>query len=71
MGDISETAFAYSGGSLLAASSLQPGGEAEIDLQKLQVAMPPSLHLVITIERDATGGANTNFDTAITWYEDL
>ena len=71
VGDISETAFAYSGGRLLAASSLQPSGEVEIDLQKLQVAMPPSLHLVITIERDATGGANTNFDTTITWYEDL
>lgn len=71
VGDISKTAFAYSGGRLLAAVSLQPSGESEIDLQALQIAMPPSLHLVVTVERDATGGANTNFDTALTWYEDL
>ena len=69
--DISETAVAYSGGRLLAAVALAPGGESEINLQELQVAVPPSLHLVVTVERDATGGSNTNFDTSLIWYEDL
>jgi len=71
VGDIDETAVAFSGGRLLAAASLAPSGETEIDLQSLQIALPPSLYLVVTVERDATGGSNTFFDTAITWYEDL
>lgn len=69
--DISTTNVAYSGGLLLDSKAVPPTGNTTIDLANLGIAQPPSLNIVVTIQRTATGGASTNFDTTITWYEDV
>lgn len=69
--DADTTAINYTGGRLLASAGLAASDSIEIDLQKLQIALPPTLMLVITVERSATGGSNTNFEATIGWYEDL
>lgn len=69
--DTSVTSTTFTGGRLLAAKSLAPSGSTTINLLELGIAQPPELTLIITIERSATGGSNTNFDTTITWYEDV
>lgn len=69
--DVDNTAVNFTGGRLLAAKPIAAGGFTEIDLEKLQVNMPPSLKILITVERTATGGSNTNFEGTVTWYEDL
>lgn len=69
--DADTTAVNFTGGRLLASRPIAPSGFAEIDLDKLQVSLPPSLYLVITVERTATGGSNTNFEGTLSWYEDL
>lgn len=69
--DVDTTQTAFSSGTILASRTLAPGGSVTIDLQALQVSLPPSLNLVVTIDRVETGGSSTEFPTTTTWYEDL
>lgn len=69
--DADTTTINFTGGRLLAAKSLPPTGSIDIDLQKLDVNVPPSLRIVITVQRAATGGSNQNFTGTATWYEDI
>lgn len=69
--DVDTTAITYTGGRLLASKSLSPTGSVDINLAALEISQPPTLNLVITVERAATGGANQNFTGTITWYEDI
>lgn len=71
VGDVDTTGINFTGGRLIAAKSLPPGGSVEIDLKDIEVSQPPSLMLIITVERAATGGSNNNFTATQTWYEDL
>lgn len=69
--DVDTTPINFSGGVLLASAGLAAADSIMIDLQDLQIALPPTLMLVVTVERAATGGSNTNFEATIGWYEDL
>lgn len=71
VGDVDITAINFTGGTLLASRSLPPTNSVTIDLKNLEVSQPPSLNLVVTVERVATGGSNQNFTGTITWYEDI
>lgn len=71
VGDYDLTAVVYSGGNLLASGSIAASDSIQIDLSNLQISLPPSLKLIITVQRSATGGANSNFNATINWYEDL
>lgn len=69
--DVSTTQIVYSSGNIVAAGSIAAGGEKDIDLEKLQISLPPSLMLLVTVVRTSTAGTNSNIDTTLDWYEDL
>lgn len=69
--DVDVTGVNFTGGRLLATATVGPTDSIDIDLKKLEISQPPSLHLVLTVERVATGGSNNNFTGTFTWYEDL
>ena len=68
--DVDSSSVTVSGGRLLAAVTL--GGQersTEIDLGKLQIRVPPGLHIVV--QAILTGGSSTDLTATLTWYEDL
>jgi hypothetical protein len=67
--DIDTTANTTSGGRLLGAFTLEPSGSVDVDLTKLNIAVPPSLSLSITAR--VTGGASSPVTGTLTYYEDL
>lgn len=69
--DFATDAAVFSGGLLLATEPVGPTQKVTIDLKDLDVSQPSSLHLIITVQRTATGGSNNNFSGSYTWYEDL
>jgi len=69
--DVDTTAVNFTGGNLIASKGLGPTQTIDINLRELELTQPPSLNLVITVERTATGGSNQNFTGTYTWYEDL
>lgn len=66
--DVDTTSFTYSGGRLLAAFALGSQGAEIIDLSKLAIRIPPSLHIIVLAR--VTSGASANVTAALTWYED-
>lgn len=69
--DYSTTATAFSSGTILSVRTVSPTSSIEIDLEALEVTQPPSLHLIVTIERVNDTGSGDTLTTSITWYEDL
>ena len=69
--DVSTTQIEYSAGNLLAAGSVAAVSDKVLDLTKLQISLPPSLMLLVTVVRTSTAGTNNNIDTTLDWYEDL
>ncbi len=67
--DYDTTSATVTGGRLIAAVSAAPNDSTMIDLEKLRVRMPPSLHLVIQAKR--SGGSSNDATATITYYEDL
>lgn len=47
-----------------------PGDSAYLDLQKLEIKIPPTLRLVVAA-RQLSGGAAGNVTTTLTWREDI
>jgi len=67
--DIDTTANTTSGGRLLGAFTLGPSESIDIDLKKLEIAVPPSLSLSVTAR--VTGGSSSPVTGTLTYYEDL
>lgn len=69
--DVDTTQNTFSGGILLDAQVLPAGGQAIFDLKSIEISQPPTMILIVTVERVGTGGSNTNFETTYTWNEDF
>jgi hypothetical protein len=69
--DVDTTAVNFTGGLLLASTSIAPSGKATINLRDIEISLPPTLNIIVSVERAATGGSNQNFTGTLTWYEDV
>lgn len=67
--DIDTTANTYTNGTLLASCTVSANGSKLIDLEKLDIRLPPSL--VVTVGARVTSGASANITAALNYYEDL
>lgn len=69
VGDIATNAVTLNTGNVLTSATVASGDGVDFDLEKLQISMPPSLHLLITAQY---GGASSgDVVAAINWYEDV
>lgn len=67
--DVDVTSLTVSGGTLLAAATLGSKGNLVIDLNALEIRLPPTLQL--TISAKVVSGASANVTATLTYYEDL
>ena len=67
--DVDTTSTTITGGRLLAAYTVAPAGNIEVNLNDKQIRIPPTLNLVI--QAKVTGGADSPVSASLIWYEDL
>lgn len=67
--DIDTTVNTISSGRLLGSFTLGPTESIDIDLKKLEIAVPPSLRLCIAAR--VTGGSSSPVTATLTYYENL
>lgn len=69
VGDYSTDPITFTSGRLLVASVIPGSGSTSIDLEKLDIRIPPSLKLVISAKR--ASGSSSDVSVGLTYYEDL
>lgn len=67
--DFDTSAVTVTGGRLLASFTLAAGDSQFIDLEALQIRVPPTLHIVV--QARVTSGASASVSASLTWYEDI
>ena len=67
--DVATDSRTFSSGRVLASTVVAGGDNISIDLMKLQIRMPPTLHLIVTGFKSS--GAAADVTASLTYYEDL
>lgn len=69
VGDVDYSATTISGGTLLAAFTVPPGGSVDIDLSNKRIRIPPSLTLSVCATK--VSGTAAEATASLTYYEDI
>ena len=67
--DVATDSQTFSSGRVLASTVVAGGDNISIDLMKLQIRMPPTLHLIVTGFKSS--GSSADVTASLTYYEDL
>lgn len=67
--DVATDSQTFTAGRILASAVCGGGDSIEIDLKKLEIRMPPTIHLIVTAFKES--GAAADVTASLTYYEDL